>query len=1046
MRRCAGLLVLLVLGECCFMARAQSTRVNSVGVNISEWGGVGTDYVGEKVWADAMRSHRQWGQPYTWNAAVTLDTNGWPTADASCLVYHGLTTGNNHGTYRLSFDCGNPSGVTIAEDWGGGVVQNKSVSGSRVSYDLMVSDTNNSQLHLVFTSTGGGVRNVKLMRPVARGSTTSYATNQVFTAPLLAAVAPFSVLRYMHWMNLDAPLCDMEWPNRTRWSYATQRGVNPYGWGTAGPSWESVIKFANAAGKDAWIGLPIRADDNYIRNLALLIRDGNDVCASLRPDLKLYLEYGNEIWNSGTYYQQWGWVTNAAFSVPALRFDGTTDPITLAYRYQAMRTVQISDIFRSVFGSDAMMTRIRPVVCHQQNYIDICNRTMTFIDRYYAKRDSRSNWGDPHPVNYYVYGFSSSTYFYPGYAPPTLTLDNIWNSGTFVAANHYNALKSSAAIAKMYGLAYLAYEGGQHPNYNGDQTITRQAAMDARMRAKQAEAQAVFNQLDGELNVLFHLIDKNLSSTPQDTDGHFGMLRGDIADTNRPRYQAVLDINATNTAAITFGTLAPFTRAGANQDMETSWGVASQPAGNFSITAQGATYAAAFCFRVPSTGTYALQVEYSTTQAATLLAEFKGDVLGSLSLANTGGSPVWTAAMNMACESNKLYAIKLAALTGTVTLRNVQVSANNAAPTNKTLTVVSALGGVMPGTVTTNLNTPLAQYVTNSPVSIGATQYVCTGASVAGNAYAQGSPTNVTLTLTNHATLTWNWGTFYQLTPVAAQNGSVDKTTQWVGAGSNVTITATASTGYTFLNWSGATSGCGIAGNVITAQMTQARTITANFVAAIPVAPTGLVAVATATNAIALAWVDNASNETGYVVDRSTDSNAWVFVTLAAANVTNRNDTGVSTNTLYYYRVAASNAGGLSGYAYASARTWTAYEAWQHHHFDLASLNNLAVSGPAADPDHDGLSNEQEYWAGTDPKSAASCLVLYALTNKPAAPGTYVVRWQSATGRIYTVQAATNLVVGFTNMELHVPATPPVNVHTDNVGSAGQKFYRIQVE
>ncbi len=212
-------------------------------------------------------------------------------------------------------------------------------------------------------------------------------------------------------------------------------------------------------------------------------------------------------------------------------------------------------------------------------------------------------------------------------------------------------------------------------------------------------------------------------------------------------------------------------------------------------------------------------------------------------------------------------------------------------------------------------------------------------------------------------------------------------------------------------------------------------------------APIGLTATASATNRIELAWTDSATNETGYVVDRSTDSNAWESVTMTSANATNASSTGLTTNTLYYYRVAATNAAGLSAYCHASARTWTVYEQWQRLNFDLAGVNNLSISGATADPDHDGLNNEQEHWAGTIPTNAASCLVLYALTNNPAAPGEYVVRWQSATGRLYTVQAATNLlVVGFTNLATHLPATPPVNVHTDNVSSVGCRFYRVQVE
>jgi hypothetical protein len=214
-----------------------------------------------------------------------------------------------------------------------------------------------------------------------------------------------------------------------------------------------------------------------------------------------------------------------------------------------------------------------------------------------------------------------------------------------------------------------------------------------------------------------------------------------------------------------------------------------------------------------------------------------------------------------------------------------------------------------------------------------------------------------------------------------------------------------------------------------------------------PAAPSGLTATTAATNQINLAWTDLATNETGYVVNRSLDSTNWTFVTLTAANATNYSHTGLTTNTLYYYRVAATNAGGLSAYGFASARTWSVYETWRQTQFGGASLTNSAISGATADPDHDGLNNEQEYWAGTSPTNAASCLALYSLTNNPVVPGEYLVRWQSVSDRWYTVQAATNLLTGFNlNLRTNIPATPPVNVHTDNVGGAGQKFYRVKVE
>jgi hypothetical protein len=218
--------------------------------------------------------------------------------------------------------------------------------------------------------------------------------------------------------------------------------------------------------------------------------------------------------------------------------------------------------------------------------------------------------------------------------------------------------------------------------------------------------------------------------------------------------------------------------------------------------------------------------------------------------------------------------------------------------------------------------------------------------------------------------------------------------------------------------------------------------------ASVPAAPTGLTATASATNWIELAWTDNASNETGYVVDRSPDSNAWSQIVLTAANATNYTDTGLVTNTLYYYRVAATNAGGLSAYGYASATTWSAYEQWRQTYFTTAELTNSAVSGDSADRDNDGMLNLDEYLAGTIPTNPASRLVLYQVTPNPAATGEFLVSWQSATGRMYTVLGATNLVSNGFELILrtNIPATPMQNVYTDVVEGAVQKFYRVKLE
>jgi hypothetical protein len=123
------------------------------------------------------------------------------------------------------------------------------------------------------------------------------------------------------------------------------------------------------------------------------------------------------------------------------------------------------------------------------------------------------------------------------------------------------------------------------------------------------------------------------------------------------------------------------------------------------------------------------------------------------------------------------------------------------------------------------------------------------------------------------------------------------------------------------------------------------------------------------------------------------------------------------------------------------------YEVWRQANFTAVQLTNSAISGATADADGDGLNNEQEYWAGTNPTNALSSLVVYAPTNNIVAAGKFVVRWQSVSNRRYAVMAATNLIVGFTNLATNIWGVAPENVYTDNVENAvGTRFYRVKVE
>lgn len=92
----------------------------------------------------------------------------------------------------------------------------------------------------------------------------------------------------------------------------------------------------------------------------------------------------------------------------------------------------------------------------------------------------------------------------------------------------------------------------------------------------------------------------------------------------------------------------------------------------------------------------------------------------------------------------------------------------------------------------------------------------------------------------------------------------------------------------------------------------------------VPAAPTSLAASAVSRTQINLTWTDNASNETGFKIERCKNANCTNFSQIATvgANVTSYSSTGLTRNTTYRYRVRAYNAAGNSGYSnIVSAKT-----------------------------------------------------------------------------------------------------------------------------
>jgi O-glycosyl hydrolase len=100
-----------------------------------------------------------------------------------------------------------------------------------------------------------------------------------------------------------------------------------------------------------------------------------------------------------------------------------------------------------------------------------------------------------------------------------------------------------------------------------------------------------------------------------------------------------------------------------------------------------------------------------------------------------------------------------------------------------------------------------------------------------------------------------------------------------------------------------------------------------------------------------------------------------------------------------------------------------------------------------ADPDGDGMDNDQEFVAGSDPTNPASAFSLAALDVPDTAAGGLVLRWPSISNRLYSIARSAHVAGPFSEVATDLPATPQENVYTDHVHAADEiGFYTIGVK
>ncbi|MBI1762620.1 MAG: fibronectin type III domain-containing protein [Acidobacteria bacterium] len=171
-------------------------------------------------------------------------------------------------------------------------------------------------------------------------------------------------------------------------------------------------------------------------------------------------------------------------------------------------------------------------------------------------------------------------------------------------------------------------------------------------------------------------------------------------------------------------------------------------------------------------------------------------------------------------------------------------------------------------------------------------------------------------------------------------------------------------------------------------------------VTALPSAPSSLTATAVSNSQINLTWVDNANNETGFQLERSTDNTTWAALGSVAANIQAYSDTGLSASTTYYYRARAFNGSGNSAYSNAVNATTTAVPTYT----DYLAAGDMAVTGTLTSNYANTMSDNGATEAITEVLSTGTTTTRYSYLehkwrfNITAGYGTvfYVNAWQTA--------------------------------------------------
>jgi hypothetical protein len=183
-----------------------------------------------------------------------------------------------------------------------------------------------------------------------------------------------------------------------------------------------------------------------------------------------------------------------------------------------------------------------------------------------------------------------------------------------------------------------------------------------------------------------------------------------------------------------------------------------------------------------------------------------------------------------------------------------------------------------------------------------------------------------------------------------------------------------------------------------------------------PTAPSNLSASAQSSSSIKLSWTDNATNETGFKLERSLDGQSFSQIATLGENTTSFTDTGLNANTTYSYRVRAYNGVGDSAYSnIAQATTQTAVNDTTPPDVAITSPPNGSKVGTkvtinVSASDNVGVASLKLSIDGRLVASGNSSTLSYTWNTRSASAGTHTIQAQASDAAGNSASAAISVI------------------------------------